>query len=566
MGGQTTDIVNSALGYDKTHRPTVSGDRLTTTMANESIRAVSRRVGRALGAITGQTGNINTGNGYGSWLLGTADESTFIQRIRIQLILTVFVVAANIIGIGVVILLVTVAFPTPNVFDAPAWVNFVIVPVYIALAVLIGAVWGTRRIFKAVRWALDERPPTKADQRNAFAVPWRLTVIQSVLWAGGVALFTLLYGLYDPMYIPKIFFAVGFSGAVVCAANYLFTEFAMRPVAARALEAGYRRRRLASGVMVRTVLAWMLGSGVPAAGIVITGIGALVLHNLTVSQLAVAVIIIAGAIPTFGLILIWIASWLMATPVKEVQTAIKRVAQNDLDIDLVVYDGTELGELQAGFNTMVEGLRERERVRDLFGKHVGREVAAAAELQQPELGGEERHVAVLFADIVGSTQLAATRPAIEVVALLNRFFTIVVEEIDRYEGMVNKFEGDATLAVFGAPVRQDRPESQALAAARAIARRLRIEVPECQAGIGVASGQAVAGNVGAHDRFEYTVIGDPVNEAARLCELSKTVPGHLVASLDTVLRAHHREALHWRSGDTVTLRGRTEPTELAVPV
>ncbi len=538
-------------------------------MANESIRAVSRRVGRALGAITGQTGNINTGNGYGSWLLGTADESTFIQRIRIQLILTVFVVAANLIGIGVVILLVTVAFPTPNVFDAPAWVNFVIVPVYIALAVLIGAVWGTRRIFKAVRWALDERPPTKADQRNAFAVPWRLTVIQSVLWAGGVALFTLLYGLYDPMYIPKIFFAVGFSGAVVCAANYLFTEFAMRPVAARALEAGYRRRRLASGVMVRTVLAWMLGSGVPAAGIVITGVGALVLHNLTMSQLAVAVIIIAGAIPSFGLILIWIASWLMATPVKEVQTAIKRVAQNDLDIDLVVYDGTELGELQAGFNTMVEGLRERERVRDLFGKHVGREVAAAAEQQQPELGGEERHIAVLFADIVGSTRLAATRPAVEVVALLNRFFTVVVEEIDRYEGMVNKFEGDATLAVFGAPVRQDRPESQALAAARAIARRLRTEVPECQAGIGVASGQAVAGNIGAHDRFEYTVIGDPVNEAARLCELSKTsktVPGHLVASLDTVLRAHHREALHWRSGDTVTLRGRTEPTELAVPV
>lgn len=378
-------------------------------MANESIRAVSRRVGRALGAITGQTGNINTGNGYGSWLLGTADESTFIQRIRIQLILTVFVVAANLIGIGVVILLVTVAFPTPNVFDAPAWVNFVIVPVYIALAVLIGAVWGTRRIFKAVRWALDERPPTKADQRNAFAVPWRLTVIQSVLWAGGVALFTLLYGLYDPMYIPKIFFAVGFSGAVVCAANYLFTEFAMRPVAARALEAGYRRRRLASGVMVRTVLAWMLGSGVPAAGIVITGIGALVLHNLTVSQLAVAVIIIAGAIPSFGLILIWIASWLMATPVKEVQTAIKRVAQNDLDIDLVVYDGTELGELQAGFNTMVEGLRERERVRDLFGKHVGREVAAAAEQQQPELGAKSA-ISQCFSPIL-SVQPASRRPA-----------------------------------------------------------------------------------------------------------------------------------------------------------
>ncbi|MUM16297.1 HAMP domain-containing protein [Mycobacterium sp. CBMA271] len=535
-------------------------------MANESMRALSRRVGSALAAVTGQTGRLEAGDGYGSWLLGRYDQSALVQRVRIQLILTVFVVAANLIGVGVIILLVLVAIPDPNIFDAPWWINFVVVPVYVTLAVLIGAYWGTRRIFKVVRWAMDERPPTKAEQRATFAVPWRLTVVEGILWACATALFTTLYGLQNPMYIPKIFFAVGFSGIVVCAANYLFTEFAMRPVAARALEAGPRKRRLISGIMMRTMLAWMLGSGVPAAGIMLAALGALVFRNFTMDQLAVAVIILSSFPVLFGLILMWIASWMTATPVKEVQAALKRVEQNDLDINLVVYDGTELGELQAGFNTMVEGLRERERVRDLFGKHVGREVAAAAELQQPELGGEERHVAVLFADIVGSTKLAATRPAIEVVELLNRFFTVVVEEIDRYEGMVNKFEGDATLAVFGAPVRQDRPESQALAAARAIARRLRAEVPECQAGIGVASGQAVAGNVGAHDRFEYTVIGDPVNEAARLCELSKTVPGQLVASLDTVLRAHHREALHWRSGDTVTLRGRAEPTELAVPV
>lgn len=535
-------------------------------MANESMRAVSRRVGRALAAITGQTGHLEAGNGYGSWLLGRADDSALVQRVRIQLILTVFVVVANLIGVAVVLLLVIVAIPTPNVFDAPWWINFVVVPVYVALAVLVGAYWGTRRIFKVVRWAMDERQPTKADQRNTFAVPWRLTVVEAILWAGGTALFTTLFGIVDPLYIPKIFFSVAFSGVVVCAANYLFTEFAMRPVAARALEAGFRKRRLASGIMVRTMLAWLLGSGVPAAGIILTGLGALVIGNFTVNQLAVAVIIIAGAPLVWGLFLIWIASWMTATPVKEVQAALRRVEQNDFDVNLVVYDGTELGELQAGFNRMTEGLRERERVRDLFGKHVGREVAAAAELQQPELGGEERHVAVLFADIVGSTRLAATRPATEVVELLNRFFAIIVEEVDRHQGMVNKFEGDATLAVFGAPVRLRRPETQALAAARAIAARLHAEMPECPAGIGVASGQAVAGNIGAHNRFEYTVIGDPVNEAARLCELSKTIPGRVVASLDTVLRAEHNEALRWRSGDTVVLRGRTEPTELAVPV
>src|SRR5271165_4893552 len=86
---------------------------------------------------------------------------------------------------------------------------------------------------------------------------------------------------------------------------------------------------------------------------------------------------------------------------------------------------------------------------------------------------------------------------------------VIVEEVDRHSGLVNKFEGDATLAVFGAPVRLDRPEDEALAAARTIARRLRDEVPECPAGLGVAAGSVVAGNVGAAERFEYTVIGIP---------------------------------------------------------
>jgi adenylate cyclase len=215
---------------------------------------------------------------------------------------------------------------------------------------------------------------------------------------------------------------------------------------------------------------------------------------------------------------------------------------------------------------MVEGLKERERVRDLFGRHVGREVAAAAEKQRPKLGGEERHVAVIFVDIIGSTQLVTARPATEVVDLLNRFFAVIVEEVDRHHGFVNKFEGDAALAVFGAPNHLDNPEEEALAAARAIAQRICEEVPECDAGIGVAAGEAVAGNVGAKERFEYTVIGEPVNEAARLCELSKDTPGHLLTSSQAVKRASESERAHWTFGDTVTLRGHDEPTRLALPV
>jgi adenylate cyclase len=261
----------------------------------------------------------------------------------------------------------------------------------------------------------------------------------------------------------------------------------------------------------------------------------------------------------------WILSWLTATPVRVVRAALKRVEQGDLRGNLVVFDGTELGELQRGFNAMVDGLRERERVRDLFGRHVGREVALAAEREKPKLGGEERHVAVVFIDIVGSTQLVTSRPPAEVVQFLNRFFAIVVEEVDRHCGLVNKFEGDASLAIFGAPNRLDCPEDEALATARGIADRLASEMPECEAGIGVAAGQVVAGNVGAKERFEYTVIGEPVNEAARLCELAKSHPGRLLATADTLQGASESERARWSLGETVTLRGHEQPTRLASP-
>ncbi|MFZ1177662.1 MAG: adenylate/guanylate cyclase domain-containing protein, partial [Mycobacterium sp.] len=306
-------------------------------------------------------------------------------------------------------------------------------------------------------------------------------------------------------------------------------------------------------------------SGLPVLGIALLASFQILMRNLTETQFAVGVLIVSMATVIFGCLLMWILAWLTTTPVRVVRAALRRVERGDLRGDLVVFDGTELGELQRGFNAMVDGLRERERVRDLFGRHVGREVALAAERERPKLGGEERHVAVVFIDIIGSTKLVTSRPAAEIVQLLNRFFGIVVEEVDRHCGLLNKFEGDATLAVFGAPNHLDRPEEEALAAARSIAERLNNEMSECQAGIGVAAGQVVAGNVGARERFEYTVIGEPVNEAARLCELAKSHPGRLLATADALEGACENERARWSLGETVTLRGHERPTRLASP-
>jgi adenylate cyclase len=161
-------------------------------------------------------------------------------------------------------------------------------------------------------------------------------------------------------------------------------------------------------------------------------------------------------------------------------------------VTVQVDDGSEVGLLQAGFNRMAEGLRERERLHDLFGRHVGRDVARAALENEGEieLGGEVREVAALFVDMVGSTRLAVDRPAARVVSLLNTFFCLVVEVVEEHGGWVNKFEGDAALCVFGAPAPRADAAADALRAARRLRERLAGELKGAEACIGVSAGPA----------------------------------------------------------------------------
>jgi adenylate cyclase len=296
----------------------------------------------------------------------------------------------------------------------------------------------------------------------------------------------------------------------------------------------------------------------------LTAVLALIQQDVTATRLSIIILALGTVVLVCGWILTVLSGRSVVAPVRSVRNALTVIDGGDLNVRIPVFDGTELGSLQAGFNRMASGLRERERIRDLFGRYVGTEVVREA-LTSDSLGGEERFVAVLFVDLVGSTELAANTPPTEVVQLLNRFFALVVDEVDTHGGFVNKFAGDAVLAVFGAPAELPDPAGSALQAGRALARRLREELPEATAGIGVTAGIVVAGTVGDVRRHEYTVIGDPVNEAARLTELAKSVLGRLVASMAAVEEAAPAEAAHWRPGDEVTVRGRSQPTQLAIP-
>jgi adenylate cyclase len=459
--------------------------------------------------------------------------------------------------------LVPVSGGRPNDVSQAVAINAVAGTAYLALTLWLGIRWANRQFAPVERWLREERPATEAERTATLQVPLMAARVSAVLWMGAALAFTALNIALPAGIVAITFVTLVLGGLTTGAVGYLMSERIMRSATARALADGPPSRPAAPGVRARLLTAWTLATGVPVLGVAAISVAELAGSRPTAGTAAGASLFLAGLALFVGLMTIALAARSIADPIAAVREAFARVEEGDFDARVPVDDASEIGLLEAGFNHMAAGLKERERLRDLFGRHVGEDVARAALEREIRLGGEEREIAALFVDLVGSTTLATRRPPTEVVELLNRFFRAVVETVEARGGFVNKFEGDAALCVFGAPVASENPAADALAAARTLSVRLRRELPDMDFGIGVSAGVAVAGNVGAEHRYEYTVIGDPVNEAARLCEMAKQRPERLLASEAAVERAGAEEAERWSLGEPIVLRGRDEATRLA---
>lgn len=510
------------------------------------------------------------------WLIGDPGEPGR-RVVRRTLALTVAaIVQANVIGAIVVLSYAAAALPKPDLpNDVEVFVfNVILTVAYVIVAVLIGVRWGRRRVEGGPHgisaWVPQDLPPTPEQRLQLLRAPRRIMLVMLVLWSVAAVLFPLANLHVDPLLALGIAPTVALGGLTTSMIAYVLAELALRPLVARAEldpDPAPGDRRGVPGVASRLLLTWTLGTAVPVVGLIFVGVAALTPVDITKDTLAITVIVLAGITLIFGALITVLAAYATVHPLGSIRRGLRDVQAGDLETRLPVWDSTEIGTLQAGFNAMVDGLRERERIRDLFGRQVGRDVARHALESGAQLGGEVRTVSVLFVDVVGSTELASRMPPTEVVALLNRFLAEVIEIVEAEGGWINKFEGDAALAIFGAPAPLENAAACALAAGRRMGERLPQVVPELRAAIGVSTGEAVAGHVGAEQRYEYTVIGDPVNEAARLCELAKGEPGLVLASgVSVAAAAHDGEAARWTVGpDRTVLRGRSRATDLARP-
>jgi len=276
-----------------------------------------------------------------------------------------------------------------------------------------------------------------------------------------------------------------------------------------------------------------------------------------------------------GLLLILLLGSALAAridrPLRQLMAATDEVAHGNLDVQVPVTRDDDVGVLTRRFNDMVIGLRQTLQIKDLFGRFVSPEVSAQLLDGQIRLGGERRTVTILFSDLRDFTQLSEDHAPEQIVELLNDYFQAVVAAAHQHGGTVNKFGGDSTLIIFGAPVAAPNAADRALATALAMrsaletinARRVRDGWGPLRQGIGINTGVVVAGQIGAEARMEYTVIGAAVNLAARIQGLVKSLPDCDIAfSESTRVALADSSRWAWADRGAIQLRGRREPVQI----
>lgn len=275
--------------------------------------------------------------------------------------------------------------------------------------------------------------------------------------------------------------------------------------------------------------------------------------------------VVTGTVEVIGILIA------ISRNVGHLKERLAEVRDGNLDVQARTDGLDSFGIVMSDFNRMVEGLRQREQLKETFGRYVTTQVADEILSGRVTLGGELRTATVLFSDIRGFTSMSEQLGPTEVVAFLNEYLTAMVDCVLEHGGVLDKFIGDAVLAVFGAPVGTGSIEGDARAAvACAVSmgkrltemneRRVAVGKPAIGIGIGVHTGELVAGNIGSPRRMQYTVIGDTVNVGSRLESLTKEHRRQTLMSAATA-RLVEKDIDLVEVG-TVTVRGRSEPLQI----
>jgi class 3 adenylate cyclase len=477
----------------------------------------------------------------------------------------VSIVAGNLLGAALTAFYFNRIDPHAADLGGAAWLRPV--PFFVvgfAVLAIAGQVIG-HRWFRPL--AAPGDPPSALARRRALLLPYALAaltaagwVLAGVLW--GIA-WPLLAGKFSPTRSARLVFGItGIGGLVTTAFVFFASEHRWRHVLPSYfpdgdLSAVRGAPRLA--VRLRLLVVFLLTSVVPLSVLGVLSYTS-VLEVLAADR-AAAEQTVAGLIPVIGFVvavgvgaaigLSALVASSVAGPLAEVERAMAEVEHGNLDHRCTVVANDEIGAVADGFNRMVRGLRERDRIKETFGKYVSPEIRDEILAGRVALEGEALEVTILFADLRDFTPWVEATDPRQVVRDLNAYFTEMERAITAHGGLVLQYIGDEIEAVFGAPIPARDHAARAVRAAVDMRTRLaawnaartRDGKPPLRHGIGVHTGTVLAGNVGSLDRLSYALVGDAVNLASRIQDLTKDVGTDVLVSATTRARLDGGPAL-----------------------
>ncbi len=439
------------------------------------------------------------------------------------------------------------------------------------LTVSVAFVRSLRYLRPLSEWIASDREETELTAKAwETAVGLPLEVVRRdmklpVLWVAlpgsitGVIVLGLSPFAFFPIFAAALI-AIGYSGIL----HYFAIEAGMRPVVVDInrvvpprLSTGHRpiplRWKLMVALPMINLITGLIVSALSGGG---GGGGA---------GLGVDVLVATGVAATISLELSVLLARSIMRPIRDLEAGLEAVQRGDYGAAVPVTTADELGELSAAFNQMVTGLAEREKIRDAFGTYLDEEVAEYILSDDYAPEGFEAEVSLLFCDVRDFTGFASRSDAQEVVGAINRLFETLVPIISRHGGHVDKFIGDGLLAVFGAPERRRNHADCAVRAAVEIAKCVNQGDGELlSVGVGVNSGQVIAGSIGGAGRLNFSVIGDAVNVAARVEAATRDLGDDVLVTASTCDLLSGAIELEPRGART--LKGKGEPVELFAPV
>jgi adenylate cyclase len=288
-------------------------------------------------------------------------------------------------------------------------------------------------------------------------------------------------------------------------------------------------------------------------------------------RLRTVMLVLFGIGLVFSIISAIVIARSLSKPLEALTETVKKIAKGDYQQTKCLQRKDELGILSIAINQMSQGLQERDQVRNLLGKVVSPEIARELLSKKIELGGEERQATILFSDIRQFTQLCEDQDPKAILHLLNRYLSGMSDVIEQHHGVIDKYIGDAIMALFNVPVSNKDSAEQAVNAALNMVRTLSTlnkalleeNIPSIRIGIGIHSGEVVAGNMGSENRLNYTVIGDSVNLASRLEGLTKYFGVSIIVSESTAKKC---SSLYFKELGRVQVKGKENAITIFEPL